>query len=59
MSKSGICLVSTQPIKVTYPIRCEIRFSRLPVAIPTVMQVRWVRKTAGMRKYKIGLQYLV
>jgi c-di-GMP-binding flagellar brake protein YcgR len=59
ISSGGLSLLGNHAVKPSSLVRCEIRFSELPVRIPVLSQVRWVQKDPGGRKYRIGLQYVL
>src|SRR6266480_2567783 len=59
ISSGGLSLLSNHTVKPSSLVRCEIRFSDLPVRIPVLSQVRWIQKDPGVRKYTIGLQFLL
>ncbi len=59
ISPGGLCLVTSQPVKPSRLIRCEIKFPEVPVTIPTLAQVRWTRKNSGKRTYLAGLQFVL
>jgi len=55
----GLCLVADHMVDTSQPLRCEILMPQLPVGIPTLLQVRWVRKHDDSRTYSLGLQFLL
>jgi hypothetical protein len=55
----GLGLFSDDAIGISDPFLCEIVAPQLPVGIPTLVQVRWVRKDGQGHTYRAGLQYLV
>jgi len=59
ISAGGLSLLTDRRMKLSSLIRCEIHLSNLPVAIPVLSQVRWVRKNPRGQKHRIGLQFLV
>lgn len=60
MSKGGLCLISSQPVAKSCLVRCEIGVSEIPVGVPTLMQVRWIRKRdLQAETYITGLQFLL
>jgi len=44
ISHKGLCIITSEPIRSTSLIRCEVRVCNSDVRIPTLMQVRWTRK---------------
>src|SRR5438132_13881984 len=58
ISSTGLALLTDHGVKPSTLMRCEIRISDLPVAIPVLSQVRWIQKNPGNRHYSIGLQFL-
>ena len=59
ISAGGLCLRTPQPVHVASLLRCEIPFPRVPVSIPTLMQVRWAYKEPTGNSYRVGLQFLL
>jgi hypothetical protein len=55
----GLCLVTNEKAEPSTAMRCEIFAPHVPVGIPTLLQVRWVREAAGGRVYTLGLQFVV
>ena len=58
ISAGGLSLLTDRRIKLSTLIRCEIHISNVPVAIPVLSQVRWVRKNAKGQKHRIGSSFL-
>jgi len=44
ISHKGLCIITSEPIRSSSLIRCEIRVCDPDVRIATLMQVRWTRK---------------
>ena len=44
ISRNGICLATSSPIRLLSVIRCEIPVSDSDIPIATLMRVRWTRK---------------
>ena len=44
ISRNGICLATSSPIRLLSVIRCEIPVSDSEISIATLMRVRWTRK---------------
>jgi PilZ domain len=69
LSAGGVCvLTDDQPeelsavrgeVEVSGAVRCEILVPDIPIGIPTLLQVRWARKTGDGDRYELGLQFLV
>ncbi len=59
ISAGGLCLLTRQVPNVTDPIRSEITVPGTPVGIPTLVQIRWSRKSADKRNHVVGLQFLL
>jgi len=59
ISSGGVCFLIGQGLPVNSIVRCELTVGDLPVNIPTLMQVRWLRKIEGGNNYKVGLQFLL
>ena len=59
ISEGGVCLLSKGSIPEPALVRCEIAVPGTRAVIPTVMQVRWNRRTSLTDGYKIGLQFIV
>lgn len=59
ISRGGLCLLTHQGMKVSRLCLCEIRFPKIPVSIPTLLQVRWTQKSAKGASYRAGLQFLL
>ena len=55
----GIGLFSESMIEISDPFVCEIIAPHMPVGIPTLLRVLWVRKDGQGHSYRAGLQYLV
>lgn len=58
VSQNGMCVSSRFPLMLSTSVRCEVGLNDLPVAVPTMAQVRWVLKV-NSRTYRSGLQYLL
>jgi PilZ domain len=55
----GLGLFSDDTIEVFDPFVCEIIAPQMPIGIPTLMQVRWIRKDGQGHTYRLGLQFLL
>ena len=59
VSKGGICFLSQQPISRSGLLLCEIGVGDVPVAIPSLLQVRWTKKqNLEAESYVSGLKFL-
>jgi len=58
ISAGGLCIVTTQALPVSAPLRCELRIPGIPTSIPTLAQVRWV-KDVSPAGVEMGLQFLL
>lgn len=53
-------MLTNQLVRVPQVVRCEIILSEIPVAIPTLMCVRWCHKQRSrVLLYRAGLQFLL
>jgi hypothetical protein len=59
ISAGGLCFETAQPLRVSSLVRCEIPLAKVPVAVPTLLQVRWARPDHGEYNYRIGLQFVL
>ncbi len=69
ISGGGVCILThDEPeassavhgeVDVSSAVRCEIFVPHIPIGIPTLLQVRWTRKTGDGDAYQLGLQFLV
>ena len=55
----GVGLFSQDTIEILTPFSCAIITPEMPVGIPTLLQVRWIRKDGHGHTYRVGLQFLV
>lgn len=58
ISDGGFCIVTAKVPARSSLLQGRLRFAKLPAQIPTLVQVRWSKKTSG-RQYMIGLQYVL
>jgi hypothetical protein len=54
-----VSLAVGSDIDVSSPLRCEILVPDIPIGIPTLLQIRWVRRIGDGRTHELGLQFLV
>jgi hypothetical protein len=60
VSKGGVCLLSRTKIPRSSLLRCEITIAEVPVAVPTLVRVRWTRKQdMEVESYLCGLQFFL
>ncbi len=57
VSRGGLCVLTDRPPKELALVQGELRFSDIPVALPTLLQVRWMEKRPGRDGYQVGLQF--
>jgi hypothetical protein len=55
----GVGVFSDETIEVFEPFVCEIIAPEMPIGIPKLMQVRWIRTDGQGHTYRLGLQVLV
>jgi hypothetical protein len=58
LSNNGFGIATAVPLTYSTVVRCDIAIKNLPVAIPTIAQVRWVQR-AHAGEYRSGLTYLL
>lgn len=60
ISQRGVCIVTTDPLKVSSVLRCEIPICESQPRVTTLMRVRWTRKQDFMPEGFIsGLETLL
>jgi PilZ domain-containing protein len=60
VSNAGMCLVTEQPLEASSLLRCGVPLPGAPVAVPTLMQVRWTRQNGSrFGSYISGLQFIL
>lgn len=62
ISAGGLGLLTNQSLKVGWPIRGEVIFAKMPVAVPTLMAVQWscqAPKNDPSFRYMVGLRFLL
>jgi hypothetical protein len=57
ISNGGLCLVSKTKVNVNDFLRLSFKLEALPVAIPTLVEVRWVQKTTDSF-FKFGVRFV-
>ena len=59
LSAGGVCILSSLPLPASSFVRCDIAMPDIPVAIPTLMQVRWTAKRGHKTlNYLSGLRFI-
>ena len=59
ISDGGFCLLAARRPEQSVLLQGLLRLARMPAKIPTLVQVRWVNRQLGGRRYRIGLQYVI
>jgi hypothetical protein len=59
IGRGGLCLLTADPPETSESVLCVIRGPQTPAGIPTLVQVRWIRKDAAAGTHRVGLQFLV
>ena len=55
--EGGLCVMLNRSLLLSSVIRCRFVVAGLPVGVPTLLQVRWVKQVNG--QYRCGLMYLL
>jgi len=59
LSAGGVCILSSSPLPASSFVQCDIALPDVPVAIPTLMQVRWsVKRGHKSLDYLNGLRFI-
>jgi len=59
ISEGGLRILIAESVPVSTPVRCEIRLPGLPVPIPTLAQIQWVKTDPSGGGVLAGLQLLL
>lgn len=59
VSRSGFCFTVDQHLEKFQIINIYFPMLQARVSIPTLAEVRWVRKESGLDQYTVGLRYLL
>ena len=59
ISDGGFCILTAHAPKTSTLLQGQLRLARVPVQIPTLVQVRWINRSLSGGGYKIGLQYVI
>ncbi len=59
VSSGGLCLLAQGPLKVSEMLVGEIAVPGTQASIPTLLQVRWLRKNPRGKQFSAGLHYVL
>lgn len=59
ISGTGLCLLTRQHLKISELLVAEIGFPGTQASVPTLLQVRWIRKTSFRYWYRTGLHFVI
>jgi hypothetical protein len=59
VSSGGLCLLAQAPLRVSEMLVGEIALPGTQASIPTLLQVRWLRKNPRGAKFSAGLHYVL
>jgi hypothetical protein len=59
ISRTGLCLLTRQHLKISELLAGEIGFPRTQASVPTLLQVRWFHKNSYGACYRAGLHFVV
>ena len=59
ISSGGLCLLAQKSLKVSELLVGEIMVPGTEASIPTLLQVRWLRKNSFGPRYRAGLHYVL
>jgi len=59
ISDGGFCILTAHAPKMSTLLQGQLRLIRMPVEVPTLVQVRWINRSPSGGGYKIGLQYVI
>ncbi len=59
ISCTGLCLLARQRLKISELLVGEIGFPGTRASVPTLLQVRWLRKNSFGARYRAGLHFVV
>lgn len=59
VSRGGMCLLSPVPLLTATFVCCEIAMPDVPVAVPTLLQVKWTAKDQRTASHISGLRFVV
>lgn len=58
-SAGGLSLLTRQRLEESIFLRCELLFPNVPVGIPTLVQVKCVRREPKASWYRVGLRFVL
>lgn len=60
IGQGGMCVTTSERLKVSALVRCEIRMYETEIRVPTLMQVRWTKeRSEGQTAFVAGLATLL
>ena len=59
ISANGVKLMADRRVEESALIRGELLLPNIPVGVPSLLQVRWIRPAETAGQYQIGLKFLV
>ena len=59
ISDGGFSILTAHAPKTSTLLQGQLRLARVPVQIPTLVQVRWINRSLPGGGFKIGLQYVI
>lgn len=59
ISAGGLGLLTNRPVKELAIFRGEIRIPSIPVAVPSLLQARWVKRGEKRSQYRVGFEFLL
>ena len=59
IGRGGVCLLTDQQLRSDSVLRCELVLHDSSIGVPTLMQVRWSKKTLDKNAFRVGLQFLL
>ena len=59
ISSGGLCLLVENELKVSETLVAEIALPGTRASIPTLLQVRWLRKSPSGGRYRAGLHFVI
>lgn len=59
ISHGGLSLSTNQLLRESHLVRGEIFLPNLPCGVPSLMQVKWVKRSMRGPQYHVGMQFLL
>src|SRR5690349_19235038 len=59
ISSGGLCLLMETKLNVSETLVAEVALPGTRASIPTLLQVRWLRKDAAGGRYRAGLHFVI